>query len=106
MHYPGHTGVQFFTSAPAPEPNNLRVYEGKPAEESGHNNVHTYHGGGGGNPNPIQMIPQNPSPNDEFYCRELDSSYSLRTSTTIMRDCQPGYWKRGSSGYPYWVRTT
>ncbi len=102
MHYPGHTGVQFYSSAPAPapEPNDLRVYQGKPAHVSAH------YGGGGGNRTPLRMVPRNLSPNDQFYCRELDSSYALRTGTAIMRDCQPGYWDYGSSGYPYWVRTT
>lgn len=106
MQYPGHTGVQFYTSAPAPEPNNLRVYQGKPAEGGGHNNVSAHYGSGGGNPSPIRMVPRNLSLNEQFYCRELDSTYMLRTGTAIMRDCQPGYWDYGSAGYPYWVRTT
>lgn len=101
MHYPGHTGIQFYRSAPAAEPTHLRMHEGQPAH-----GVHAHYGGGGGNPGPMQLVPQVPSPNDEYYCRELDSSYTLRTVTAIMRDCQPGYWDRAKSGYPYWVRTT
>lgn len=99
MHHPG-TGVQFYQSAPAAEPHNFQVYQGKPAD-----NI-TYHTTGGSNSNSIQMVPQNPTPDDQFYCRELDGAYTLKTGTTIMRDCQPGYWKHGKSGYPYWVRTT
>lgn len=106
MHYPGHTGIQYYASAPAPEPYNRQVYEGRSAEGGGHNHVSAHYGGPGGQPGPIQIVPRNPSVKDEYYCRELNSSYSLRTATAIMRDCQPGYWDHGSSGYPYWIRTT
>lgn len=118
MHYPGHTGVQFFTSSPAPEPNNIAVHQGAPASalapaptaaaplDADQGNVQAHRGGGEqNNQNPIQMIPRASSADAQYYCRQLDGSYSLYTGNKIMRECQPGYWKHGSSGYPYWVRT-
>lgn len=48
--------------------------------------------------------PPAPKP-QQFYCRELDGSYTLRTTTEIMQTLQPGHWTHAPSGYPYWVRT-
>ncbi|KAL2049061.1 hypothetical protein ABVK25_010657 [Lepraria finkii] len=83
-----------------------------------------YHPGGGGNiqfhraglrgPEPIhyqaqngaryQIVPQDPGPN-EFWCRELDGTYTLRTMNTVTHDLQPGEWRNHpDTGYPYWYR--
>lgn len=52
----------------------------------------------------MQLVPQTAGPNNEYYCRELDGTYTIRTVNTIMNELQPGQWQRGSSGYPYFVR--
>ena len=44
-------------------------------------------------------------PKQEFYCRELDGSWSLRTATAITKDCHPGFWQSSESGYPVFYRT-
>ncbi len=55
---------------------------------------------------PVQLIPQVPVASQEYYCRELDGSYTLRSTNEIMQSLQPGYWTFGKAGgYPYWVRT-
>lgn len=44
------------------------------------------------------------NPNQEFYCRELDGSWSLRNMNAIMKECQPGFWQSSQSGYPVFYR--
>ena len=44
-------------------------------------------------------------PNQEFYCRELDGSWSLRTVTAIEKECRPGTWQTSVSGWPVFYRT-
>lgn len=65
-------------------------------------------------PAPARFEPKkaNPEPspygdkNTEFYCRELDGSWSLHTVTEIMNDCQPGFWQTNEvSGWPVFYRT-
>ena len=53
---------------------------------------------------PVQMVPYKPEPGQQFYCRELDGTYTLRTTNEIMNDLQPGKWERGESGYPFFIR--
>ncbi|KAL9598283.1 MAG: hypothetical protein Q9219_004584 [cf. Caloplaca sp. 3 TL-2023] len=53
---------------------------------------------------PMEFVPANPTPGQQFYCRELDGTYTLRTVTDIETSCQPGSWHRASSGYPYFIR--
>ena len=53
---------------------------------------------------PIQLVPYEPSPEQQFYCREHDGSYTLRTGREIGEDCQPGHWQYGDAGYPYFIR--
>ena len=53
---------------------------------------------------PHRMVPYKASNDQQFWCRELDGSYTLRTATDIMEGAQPGYWQRGESGYPYFIR--
>ncbi|KAL8685166.1 MAG: hypothetical protein Q9218_007936 [Villophora microphyllina] len=54
-------------------------------------------------PDPPQS-PQNVPAAGQFYCRELDGTYTLRTTTGIVASCQPGLWKTTKTGYPYFVR--
>ena len=105
MHYPGQSHVQFYTAQPSVEPMNVNHYQAPPG---GGSNARAHRASGGQGPpkqNPIQMIPQTASPNQQFYCRELDGTYTLQTVNKIMHDLQPGYWKTSSSGFPYWIRT-
>lgn len=53
----------------------------------------------------MQLVPANPAAGQQFYCRELDGSYTLRTVTDIETSCQPGSWHKSSTGYPYFVRS-
>lgn len=53
---------------------------------------------------PRQLAPYEPSTYQQFYCRELNGSYSLRTAREIQEDLQPGYWQAGSKGVPYFIR--
>ncbi|KAA6408767.1 MAG: hypothetical protein FRX48_07110 [Lasallia pustulata] len=52
---------------------------------------------------PVQLVPYDPSPEQQFWCRELDTSYTLRTAKDITENLQPGFWQYAQGGYPYWV---
>ena len=55
---------------------------------------------------PVQLIPQITAAPQQYYCRELNGSYTLRSTNEIMEKLQPGYWTFANpGGYPYWVRT-
>lgn len=43
-------------------------------------------------------------PDAEFWCCELDGTYTVRTKETITLALRPGEWKYAVAGYPYWVR--
>lgn len=53
---------------------------------------------------PIQLVPYEPSAEQQFWCRELNGSYNLRTTTECMTTLQPGEWAQSSAGVPYFVR--
>lgn len=54
---------------------------------------------------PAQLIPQITAAPQQYYCRELNGSYTLRSTNEIMEKLQPGYWTYANpGGYPYWVR--
>ncbi|KAI9830048.1 MAG: hypothetical protein M1819_005878 [Sarea resinae] len=57
---------------------------------------------------PHAMAPLDPSPSQQWWCRELDGSYTMRTFDTISHELQPGSWtwaqQGGGGGYPYFVR--
>lgn len=57
------------------------------------------------NAKPQQLVPYKPDDNQQFWCRELDGSYTLRTAKDIQEELQPGYWQRGAKEVPYFVRT-
>ncbi len=106
MQYPGSSpispSVQFY-SAQVQSPVGANYYQGPTTSQVNANNQARAHNVGAYNPN-IQMVPQPASPDSEFWCRELNGHYTLRTMNTIMQSLQPGVWARGSSGYPYFVR--
>lgn len=53
---------------------------------------------------PRQLVPYKVENDEQFWCRELDGSYTLRTMKDIQDNLQPGVWQIGSSGYAYFVR--
>jgi hypothetical protein len=53
---------------------------------------------------PTQMAPYKPSADQQFWCRELDNSYTLRTAKDINDNLQPGVWQYGDEGYPFFIR--
>ncbi|PGH12415.1 hypothetical protein AJ80_06722 [Polytolypa hystricis UAMH7299] len=56
--------------------------------------------------NPRPMIPYKPEDGQQWWCRETDGSYTLRTTTDIMENCKPGRWEYGPAGYPYFIRSS
>ncbi|KAL8787233.1 MAG: hypothetical protein Q9213_002344 [Squamulea squamosa] len=54
---------------------------------------------------PMNLVPVNPGAGQQFYCREIDGTYTLRTMTDIETACQPGTWHTTSIGFPYFTRT-
>lgn len=57
-------------------------------------------------PPPTQVAPYKPADGQQFWCKELDGSWTLRTHSDIISgDLSPGHWERHpSSGYVYWIR--
>ncbi|GAD93562.1 predicted protein [Paecilomyces variotii No. 5] len=53
---------------------------------------------------PAQLIPYEAADGQQWWVRELDGSFTLRTTNDIMENCQPGRWAYASAGYPYFVR--
>ncbi|EEP79071.1 predicted protein [Uncinocarpus reesii 1704] len=53
---------------------------------------------------PQSMIPYKPADGQQWWCREIDGSYTLRTTNDIMENLQPGKWVYSSTGFPYFVR--
>ena len=107
MYYPGGSNnnapIQFYSpTLQGPEPS---YYQTKSGVKVGACNQANSHYSGADHPNvQVQLVPQAASPNSEFWCRELNGDYTLRTMNTIMHDLQPGEWAKASSGYPYFIR--
>jgi hypothetical protein len=57
---------------------------------------------------PTQLAPYKPAATQQFWCKELDGSWTLREHQEVMRgELNPGHWeKHATSGYFYWVRHT
>ena len=53
----------------------------------------------------IPLMPTTPDPKQQFYCKELDGSFSLRTVDDIGKNAGPGFWQYGSGGWPFFTRT-
>ena len=51
------------------------------------------------------MVPYQPSDDTQYWVRELDGDWTLRTSKDVGDNCQPGYWQMGGEGYAHFVRT-
>lgn len=52
----------------------------------------------------VQMVPYKAAAGQQFWCRELDGSWTLRTVNETMTDLQPGYWDKGQSGHAVFIR--
>ena len=103
VYYQNHPAYYYTvpTPAPAPKPASSHVYwYGSTKEEVDAQNhaVHKAHA------KPTPLVPYKPSNDQQYYCRELDGSYTLRTPTDVMENLQPGYWKYSEEGYPYFIR--
>lgn len=94
----------YYAAAPVPEPVKHNFwYGGTKAEVDAQNAAIAQTSGA---TKPVQLIPQGGTASSQYYCRELNGSYTLRTTTEIMETLQPGYWQYANpGGYPYWVRT-
>ncbi|KAL8923439.1 MAG: hypothetical protein Q9172_003136 [Xanthocarpia lactea] len=53
---------------------------------------------------PMNLVPANPGAGQQFWCKEPNGVYTLRTMTEIETSCQPGSWHTAPTGYPYFVR--
>ena len=105
MYYPGGSQspqIQFYTSQPAAEPTNINRYQGLTAQQVYDRNV-SYAQRNGASIS-VQPVPKNPSPDDKFFCRELDGSWSPHTATTIMNSKQPGQWVKDPNGKICFIR--
>ena len=97
MHYPDQSQLYRSTLAP-PGPS--------------YGNANRNHNQGAGNgiwangaSQPLQFVPEVPTGNTTYYCKELDGTWQIRTTNDIMNNCQPGDWRHHSkTGYPYFVR--
>ena len=46
-----------------------------------------------------------PTPQTEYFVRELDGTWTLHSMNKIMQDLQPGTWAYAhQTGRPYWIR--
>ena len=53
----------------------------------------------------LQFLPEEPTGKTEYYCKELNGTFTVRTTNDIINKCQPGDWRTHSqTGYPYFVR--
>ena len=105
MYYPGgsqHAHIQFHSSQPAAEPTNFNYHQGLTTQQANEWNISRAQGLGGFTP--VQLVPQNASPDNEYYCRELDGTWTVRSVNTIMNSLNPGQWAYATTGYPYWIR--
>lgn len=95
--------VTYYQSAlPAPEPTKTNYWQGATASQISAQNLATANATGV--TNPVQLTPHGTSPEQQFYCRELEGSWTLRTTNDIMASCQPGRWQYAPGGYPYFER--
>lgn len=94
----------YYASAPVPEPAKHNFWYGSTKDEVDAQNAAIAKANGA--TTPVQLIPQGGTASSQYYCRELDGSYTLRTTAEIMETLQPGHWQFANpGGYPYWVRT-
>ncbi|KAI9783391.1 MAG: hypothetical protein M1839_003926 [Geoglossum umbratile] len=54
---------------------------------------------------PTMLVPYKAGATQDWWVRELDGTWTLRTTATIQEALQPGYWCYGEGGVPCFVRT-
>lgn len=94
----------YYAAPPVPEPVKHNFWHGGTKAEVDAQNAAVAKATGA--TDTVRLIPEGSTASSQYYCRELDGSYTLRTTTEIMETLQPGYWQYANpGGYPYWVRT-
>ena len=53
---------------------------------------------------PGTLAPFKPEAGQQYWVRELDGSWSLRTCNDCMNELQPGKWVQGANGATWFVR--
>ncbi|KAF7512763.1 hypothetical protein GJ744_000330 [Endocarpon pusillum] len=110
-HYPSQvaTGAQYpgypypaQASGSTTLPDGTTLFLGKTKEQVMWENQQIANNTGANDP--IQMVPYNAAPGQQFWCRELDGSWTLRTVQETMVELQPGYWDKGQSGHAVFIR--
>ncbi|KAI9827725.1 MAG: hypothetical protein M1832_004214 [Thelocarpon impressellum] len=82
---------------------NPYVWTGESKEEVDRQNAAIAQAGGATKQH--AMGPINVAGAQDFWCRELDGSYTLRSHMTIQEALQPGHWAVAKNGgYPYFIR--
>lgn len=92
----------YYAARPAPEPVKTNYWHGGSKTEVDMQKIEIAQATGV--TKPVQLIPHGTSTDQQFYVKELDGSWTLRTTTDIMGSCQPGRWEYAQGGYPFFVR--
>ncbi|KAL8851213.1 MAG: hypothetical protein Q9221_003844 [Calogaya cf. arnoldii] len=91
----------YYAGHPIPEP--AKIWYGPTKAEVDAQNAALAQGVGAYTP--MNLVPANPGAGQQFWCKELNDCYTLRTMTDIETSCQPGSWHTSAVGYPYFIRT-
>lgn len=100
-HYPGYPYPQQ-ASGSTTLPDGTSLFLGKTKEQVMWENQQIANNTGANDP--VQMVPYKAAPGQQFWCRELDGSWTLRTVQETMVELQPGYWDKGQSGHAVFIR--
>lgn len=92
--------------------NTPQIYRSAPAAPALFENSANTGGGNGrgeiwatGVSEPLQLIPETPTGDTPYYCKELTGEWTLRTTNDIMNNCRPGDWRTATkTGHSYWER--
>lgn len=99
--YPGYP-YPTQASGPTTLPDGTSLFLGKTREQVMWENQQIANNTGANEP--VQMVPYKAAPGQQFWCRELDGSWTLRTVQETMSELQPGYWDKGQSGHAIFIR--
>ena len=99
MVYQPQCPTYYVAAQPVPEPVKTNYWYGASTAEVDKQNIEIAQATGV--TKPVQLIP---SADQQFYVKEFDGSWTLRTTTDIMGSCQPGQWAYAQGGYPFFVR--
>ena len=101
-HYPSYPQPVHGGGQQTILPDGTTLFVGKTREQVMWENQQIAKNTGANKPTP--MVPYKAAPGQQFWCREIDGSWTLRTVQDTMDLCQPGYWDKGQSGYPIFIR--